>query len=255
MELTQESFFEDIDKFTSETEEYSRNIFSSRNDWNKLNDLLKTYTGFLQSATKDTGSEAARDSGLHYKVGISVKSVRVLFPYLYVSIKGFYDEANAFVRNFVELSLILIDIGYNNESLVYWKNGKPGEFSDIKSVLKRIDKNKDNIPKVDWGAVRYFKDKYYQISQDFSHELKLQNIEKIFKLNGSVKFSDRANEEFTIMRMKSFQSLILNAISLLVGVTNYSELVNRNSSNYPEAIQLKTSYEKLSGEFEKLKHD
>lgn len=227
MELRQEKFFEDIDKFATETETYSRTIFLQYNKYQILNELLKLYTEILKSVTKGIDFQASKAINLHYKIGVSAKSIRVLLPYFYASIKGFYDEANTFVRNFVELSLVLIDIGYNDQSLTFWKNGKPGEFSDIKSILKRIENNKNNIPEIDLKAIEYFKMKYHQVSQDFSHELRLKNIEKIFKNNGSIKFSDRANEEFTLKRMKSFQALILNAISLLLlGVVRYDELVS-----------------------------
>ena len=99
---------------------------------------------------------------------------------------------------------------------------------------------------MDLRAVDYLKTKYHQLSQEFSHELRLQNVEKIFKTDGSVKFSDRANEEFTLKRAESFKALILNATSLFIGVTNYSTIVNSNPSNYPEAVKLKNDFEAFS---------
>ncbi len=252
MDLNINNFLKDIDKFTDETEEYTRTVFDKYNKWQNINKAFEVYFSFLRSITKNMNFDDAKNSNFHYKIGVSIKSVRILLPYFYLSIKGFYDEANILVRNFVELSLVLIDVGYNNQSLIYWKSGKPGEFSDIKNVLKRINDNRNNIPEVDLRAVDYLKTKYNQLSQEFSHELRLQNIEKIFKTNGSVKFSDRANEEFTLKRAKSFKALILNATSLLIGVTNYSTIVNSNPSNYPEAVKLKNDFEAFLGEVETL---
>lgn len=252
MDLNIDNFLRDIDKFTDETEEYTRAIFGKHNKWQNINKTFEIYFSFLRSLTKNIDFANAKNSNLHYKIGISVKSVRILLPYFYLSIKGFYDEANILIRNFTELSLVLIDIGYNNQSLIYWKNGKPGAFSEINDVLKRISDNKYAIPEVDLKAVDYLKTKYYQLSQEFSHELRLQNIEKIFKLDGSIKFSDRANEEFTLKRVESFKALILNATSLLIGVTNYSSLVNSNPSKYPEAVELKNNFEAFHKEMEIL---
>lgn len=243
MDLSVEKFLLDIDKFTDETEGYTRKIFSKHNKWKDINRAFEVYFSFLRSITKNLDFNNAKNSNLHYKIGISVKSVRILLPYFYLSIKGFYDEANILIRNFTELSLVLIDIGYNNQSLIYWKNGKPGEFSEISNVLKRISGNRNAIPEVDLKAVDYLKTKYHQLSQEFSHELRLQNIEKIFKLDGSIKFSDRANEEFTLKRAESFKALILNATSLLIGVTDYSSMVRANPVGYPEAVGLKNSFE------------
>lgn len=243
MDLNVGKFLLDIDRFTDETEAYTRKILSKCNSWQGINKSFEVYFSFLRSVTKNLNFHDAKNSNLHYKIGVSIKSVRILLPYFYLSIKGFYDEANILVRNFVELSLVLIDIGYNNQSLIYWKNEKSGEFSKVNNVLKRIDKNKDNIPEIDLRAVDYLKTKYHQISQEFSHELCLQNIEKIFKSDGLVKFSDRANEDFTLKRADSLKALILNATSLLIGVTNYSFLVNSNPSQYPEAVELKNEFE------------
>lgn len=255
MDLNINNFLKDIDKFTGETEEYTRKIFSKYNKWQSINKAFNVYFSFLRSIAKNVDFSNAKNSNLHYRIGVSIKSVRMLLPYFYLSIRGFYDEANILVRNFVELSSVLIDIGYNDQSLIYWKNGKPGAFSEITNLLKRINKNRDNIPEVDLKAVDYLKTKYYQLSQEFSHELCLQNIEKIFKSDGSVKFSDRANEEFTLKRAESFKALILNATSLLIGVTNYSSLVNSNPSNYPETVKLKNDFEAFLGEIEALKNE
>lgn len=112
MELRQEKIFEDIDKFNTETETYSRAIFLKHDEYSRLDELLKLYTEILKSATKGIDLQTSKVTNLHYKIGVSAKSIRVLLPYFYASIKGFYDEANIFVRNFVELSLVLIDIGY-----------------------------------------------------------------------------------------------------------------------------------------------
>lgn len=252
MNLSSNNFLLDIDKFTDETEKYTRKIFGKHNKWQGINNAFEVYFSFLKSITKNLNFHDAKNSNLHYKIGVSIKSVRILLPYFYLSIKGFYDEANILIRNFVELSLVLIDIGYNTQSLIYWKNGKSGEFSEIKNVLKRIDENKGNIPEVDLRAVDYLKSKYNQLSQEFSHELRLQNIEKIFKSDGSVKFCDKANEKFTLKRADSFRALILNAISLLIGVTNYSSMVRANLANYPEAIGLKNRFENFFKEMDHL---
>lgn len=53
--------------------------------------------------------------------------------------------------------------------------------------------------------------------------------------------------------MKSFQALILNTISLLLGVIRYDELVIKNPEKYPEAVKIKETFEQLSDKFEKLK--
>ena len=243
MNLSTDKFLPDVDKFTDETEEYTRKILSKYNKWQGIDKTFKVFFSFLKSVTKNLDFHDAKNSNLHYKIGVSIKSIRILLPYFYLSLKGFYDEANILIRNFVELSLVLIDIGYNNQSLIFWKNGKSGEFSEINNILKRIEKNKDNIPELDLKAADYLKSKYHQLSGEFSHELRLQNIEKLFKSDGSVKFSDRANEDFTLKRADSFKALILNATSLLIGVTNYSSLVNSNPSQYPEAMNLKNEFE------------
>lgn len=255
MDLSVDEFLLDIDRFTGETETYTRKILSKYNSWQGINKSFEVYFSFLKSVTKNLNFHDAKNSNLHYKIGVSIKSVRILLPYFYLSIKGFYDEANILVRNFVELSLVLIDIGYNNQSLIYWKNGKPGEFSEINNILKRIEENRDNIPEVDLKAVDYLKSKYHQLSQEFSHELRLQNIEKIFKNDGSVKFCDRANEKFTLKRANSFKALILNAISLLIGVTNYPFLVSSNPSQYPEAMKLKNEFEAFLKDMDTLRNE
>lgn len=255
MDLNVGKFLLDIDKFTDETEVYTRKILSKYKRWQSINKAFEVYFSLLKSVTKNLNFHDAKNSNLHYKIGVSIKSVRLLLPYFYLSIKGFYDEANILVRNFVELSLVLIDIGYNDQSLIYWKNGKSGEFSEIDNVLKRIDKNKDSIPKIDLRAVDYLKSKYNQLSQEFSHELRLQNVEKIFKSDGSVKFCDRANEEFTLKRTDSFKALILNATSLLLGVTNYSSLVNSNPSQYPESMKLKNEFEAFLKDMDTLQNE
>lgn len=252
MELDLENFLVDIDKFTCETEEYTRLLFKKYNKWDDLNKAFSIYFSFLKSIIKNVDFSNAKKSKLHYKIGISLKSLRILLPYYYLSIKGFYDEANILIRNYVELSLVLIDIGYNDQSLVYWKNGKSGEFSEIKNVIQRIDSNIDNIPAIDLKAVSYLKSKYHQLSQEFSHELRLGNVEKIFKTDGSVSFSDRANEEFTLTRAESLKALVLNATSLLIGVTEYSTLVNSSLSQYPEAIKLKKEFEGFQDQMKSL---
>ena len=119
MDLNINNFLNDIDKFTDETEEYTRAIFDKHNKWQNINKAFEIYFSFLKSITKNMNFDDARNSNLHYKIGISIKSVRMLLPYFYLSIKGFYDEANILVRNFVELSLVLIDVGYNSQSLIY----------------------------------------------------------------------------------------------------------------------------------------
>ena len=52
MDLNINNFLNDIDKFTDETEEYTRAIFDKHNKWQNINKAFEIYFSFLKSITK-----------------------------------------------------------------------------------------------------------------------------------------------------------------------------------------------------------
>ena len=173
------------------------------------------------------------DSKESWIVSVLIQSVETLLAMYYLSESGFWDNALALNRNFSELLVLAIAIGYDDQCFIDWKNGR-SNFNSFDKIFKRAT-NSPKVPATEKLLLPHLHRYWIESSQIRSHNIRLDSIRTLVK-EGQISFEPKvATPDFQEKRMNTIRNMLLDVVSLLLGIFDYYPVVAAKKSEFPEA--------------------
>lgn len=169
-------------------------------------------------------------------IGVMIQCLETVLAMYYLSESGFWHNALALKRNYVELFSVSIIIGYEKQAYIDWKN-KRNTLKDFGKIIKRIEKS-ENIPQEEKSFIPILKQYWNEASANNSHNTSLNSIRTLVK-SGKIEFEPMVvKKEYLEKRIGALRNMILNLLSLTLGIFNYGEFTEKNSERFPEALNI-----------------
>ncbi len=235
------STFLELDNFVLSARDYFRQHGKQKQA--ELGEIFDLYFNSLSSIGKSKQPKEWSDTREEDVIKVLTKAAQSLFGMYYLSESGFFDLALSLKRNYTELVLVTIAIGYDKQSHTDWKNNRDN-FRDIHEVAKRL-LTLDTVPLVEKQLIPMALKYWDESSQLHSHQISKKAVEEGLSMaNGDINLGSRIiKEEFQIRRINTLRNMCLNIITILLGVFDYVALTEGgNSAKYPEAKALMSKY-------------
>lgn len=169
-------------------------------------------------------------------VSVLVQAVETVLAMYFLSESGFWDNALALKRNYSELLAVAIAIGYDQRCYVDWKNER-SNLSSFAKISKRVQAS-PSVPDV-WKSLLTLLATYWtESSQRFSHHVGRRSIRTVVQ-GGQVYFEPKvATHQFQEARMNALRNMLLNVVSILMGVTDFGRVAYEKREELPEAANV-----------------
>ena len=173
------------------------------------------------------------DSKETWVVSVLIQSIETVLAMYYLSESGFWDNALALNRNYSELLVLSIAIGYDDQCFMDWKM-KRSNFNTFHKIFKRAT-NSPKVPAVEKSLLPHLKRYWIESSQIRSHNIRLDSIRTLVK-GGQIAFEPKvATAEFHEKRLNTIRNMLLDVVSILLGTFDYYPVVAARKSEFPEA--------------------
>jgi len=234
------SSFSEFDSFVVSAREYFRQ--QAKQKQNEVGDTINLCFNFFKSVGKSREPKEWENSREEDVIKVLIKAIQVIFGMYYLSESGYYDLALSLKRNFTELLLVAIAIGYDKQNYIDWKNDRDN-FQDVHKIGKKLFSS-DNIPQPEKDLIPILLKYWDESSQLHSHQISKKAVEGGIKINnGDITLGSHiVKEEYQIMRLNTLRNMALNVITILLGVFDYGNLAEANRSKFPEAPGLIARY-------------
>ncbi|MCJ7515923.1 MAG: hypothetical protein MUO89_08200 [Dehalococcoidia bacterium] len=226
--------FQDIDRLCLE----ARKIFRSHlpEKQGEVEFVFSVCLDLLRSIGKFKKPEEWEDSREEYTLSVLIQAIETVLAMYYLSESGFWDNSLALKRNVAELILIAVAIGYDRQCFVDWKHERDS-FNDYNKILRRVQDSTD-IPDIEKSLLPHLKRYWLESSQLFSHNIRLKSIRTLPK-GGQFKFEPKLAEmEFQEKRLHTIRNMLIDIISISLGIFEYDAVVSRRKSEFPEAPEI-----------------
>jgi hypothetical protein len=226
--------FEDLDRLCLEARKYFRS--HALQDQGDVESVFNLCFDLYKSIGKFKKPEEWKDSGEEYTLSVLIQTIETVLAMYYLSESGFWDNALALKRNVAELMLTAIAIGYDSQCFIDWKNERDS-FGDFNKVLSRVQ-DSTNVPDIERSLVPHLKRYWIESSQFFSHNIRMRSIRTLPE-GGQFKFEPKlADVKFQGERLHTIRNMLLDVISISLGIFEYDEVTKRRMTEFPEAPQI-----------------
>lgn len=237
------STFSEFDSFVVSAREYFRKHAKQKQD--EVEDTFDLCFSFFKSIGKSRNPKEWKNSREEDVIKILTKALQVVFGMYYLSESGYYNLALSLKRNFTELLLVAIAIGYDQLSHIDWKNDRD-DFRDVHKIGKKL-LSCSRIPQPEKELIPILLKYWDESSQLHSHQVTKKAVEEGIRINdgGITLGSHIVKEEFQIKRLNTLRNMALNMTTILLGVFDYGNLAQSNKPMFPEALGLIAKYNNL----------
>lgn len=226
--------FKELDRLSIEARGFFRKNLDETQQ--EFEELFSFCFKLLKSITKFYTPDEWKDSRQEYSLGVLMQSIETVLAMYYLTESGFWDNSLVLKRNFAELLSVAIAIGYDNQCYIDWKNNRDC-FNSFSKIAKRIEQSND-IPEIDKKFLPLLKKYWGESSQTFSHNVSFDSIRTLVK-SGQIKFEPKtATPSFQQKRLRTFRNMVLNIISLLLGIFNYGVVAEYRKEEFPEVLEI-----------------
>src|SRR3990167_4438113 len=225
------SNFSDYDAYVLSAREYFRSHASDKKT--ELAEVVDLFFDLTLSIGKSRTPVEWGKSKEEDTVKVLIKSMQAIFSMYYLSESGFYNLALALKRNFTELLMVAIAIGYDDQCYIDWKNDR-SNFRDMHNIASRLA-GLQSIPDDPEKKLIPILSRYWNESSSLhSHQITKSSInEGMDAKAGDFHLGVRVvTEEFQGRRLNTLRNMCLNVIAVLLGVFEYDELI-KDRAKYP----------------------
>lgn len=233
--MSEVKVFGDLDRLCLEARKHFRDhLLQSQED---IESVFNLCFDLYRSIGKFKKPEEWQNSREEHTLSILIQTIETVLAMYYLSESGFWDNSLAFKRNVAELMLIAIAIGYDSQCFVDWKNERES-FGDFNKILSRVQ-GSTNVPDIEkQQLLPHLKRYWIESSQLFSHNIRLRSIRTLPK-GGQFKFEPKIAEvEFQEKRLHTIRNILIDVISISLGIFAYGEVAKQRRSEFPEAPQI-----------------
>jgi len=187
----------------------------------------------VSSISKLKTPDEWKDSREEATLAVLFQSIETVLAMHYLSESGFWDNALVLKRNFSELLLIAIAIGFDQQCFIDWKHGR-ANFDSFERIYKRVEQS-SNVPEIEKSLLPHLKRYWSESSQLFSHNMSRKSI-RTFVKDGQIHFEPKsASADFQEKRMNTIRNMLLDVISILLGIFQYDKRTFERRADFPEA--------------------
>ncbi len=223
--------FQDLDKLCQQARQHFRNHLSNKQD--EIADVFNLFFDILKSIGKFKTPEEWRESRQEWTIALLVQSIETILGMYYLTESGFWDNALVLKRNFSEILTTAIAIGYDDQCFIDWKHRRQN-CDTFEKIFKRATKSAQ-VPATEKTLLPHIKRYWEESSQLFSHNINPNNIRTLVK-EGQIRFEPKtANAWFQERRMNTIRNMLLDVISVMVGVFDYASIAASRKPEFPEA--------------------
>ena len=231
--------FADIDALILQ----ARAAFRDNKGLGEIEKVFDLYFAFARSIGKFQSQKDWEGGRDEYIIKILSKAIQSLLGMLYLSESGFYDLALSLERNYIELLLIAIAVGYDDRNFTDWERGA-SDFRNAHKVAKKITASA-NVPAPEKEIVTHLTKEWETASSRYAHELHIGNVEEIIQ-SGEIHLGVViADEAMRAKRLETIRSMALNVITVLVGVFRYDTVTIKDKKRFPEALTLIAAFNSM----------
>lgn len=187
----------------------------------------------LRSVGKVRTPEQWRGSKEEAALGVLIQAIETTLAMYYISESGFWDNALVLKRNFSELLLTAIGVGYDQQFFVEWKNAR-SSMGSFERLYRQLSAS-PLVPDIEKSLLPHLKRYWIESSNRFSHNISAKSIRTIVNA-GQVSFEPKsASFEFRDRRINTIRNMILNVLSVLLGMFQYNKIAIERRAEFPEA--------------------
>ncbi|MFH0846285.1 MAG: hypothetical protein V1851_02725 [Patescibacteria group bacterium] len=235
--MSEVNTFTDITKLIDTAEK----TFSEQ-DIKEFEDIEKIFTLTLltmRSISKFYSSDEWKDSNYEYALGVLIQSLETVLSMYSLSRSGFWDNTLVLKRNYSELLAVAIAIGYDQQCFIDWKNNR-GKMKSFGDICKQISAS-NTVPEYPEKELLVILKRYWnESSQVYSHNISLKAIRTLVK-KGQIKFEPKtATIEFETYRLRTLRNMLINILSILMGIFDYGKFTQERKESFPEALKIIT---------------
>lgn len=226
--------FNKIDKLTIEARNYFRKNFNKSQK--EFENIFSFCFIVIESISKFYAPNEWEDSQQGNALGILIQCLETILAMYYLTESGFWDNALILKRNYSELLSVAIAIGYDKKCYVDWKNNRDC-FNNFTKIKNRIEKSND-IPEIDKKLLVILKKYWNESSQKYSHSICINSIRTLLK-SGKFEFEPKiAKPFFQQKRLRTFRNMVLNVLSIILGIFKYGKVTESRKKEFPEALNI-----------------
>jgi len=134
------------------------------------------------------------------------------------------------------LLITAIAIGYDQQCFIDWKNNR-SNFDSFEKIYKRADRS-ENVPPPEKSVLPILKRYWNESSQVYSHYLTPKSIRTLIK-DGQVHLEPKtATYEFQEGRMNTIRNMLLNVVSVLLGIIQFHLVAFQKRDQFPEGKEI-----------------
>jgi hypothetical protein len=224
--------FNDINNLVSA----ARSSFSANKSTQKEDIELVTTTllDAFQSITKIYSPEEWSDSRHEMVVIVLMQCFEGVFANYFLSESGYWENASVLQRNYIELLSISIAIGYDNSLYIDWVHERDN-MKSFRKIMKSL-KESNHVPETKREILTYMDKQWARLSQNYSHNLSKKSL-RTKVVEGKINLEPRVvTVEFQKKRITKCRNMLVNILSVLLGVFDYGKVAESRKSDFPEAL-------------------
>lgn len=228
--MTELSDFDSLERLVEQDREhYHAHSARKKAEINMIFSLLLDIFGSIHKLYSD---EQLKDSQEEAALGVLVQAVETVLAMFFLAESGFWTNSLSLKRNYTELLLAAIAIGYDRQCFIDWKHER-ANFDSFDKMYKRVARS-NSVPQEEKSLLPLLKSYWSESSQRFSHNIKRGSIRTLIK-DGQVHFEPKiVTVEFQEGRMNTIRNMLLNVVSVLLGVVQFGRRAFEVRAHFPE---------------------
>ena len=168
---------------------------------------------------------------LQASIGILSQAMETVFAMYSLSESGFWDNALALKRNFSELLLTAIAVGYDERCFIDWKHDR-GNMASFDKVYRRAESS-HCVPALEKELLPLLKRYWIESSHRFSHNVKRASV-RTMPRDGSISLEpNTVTPNIPGMRLATLRNMMLNVVSVLAGVSDFPRRAYESRESFP----------------------
>jgi len=186
--------------------------------------------GILYSAEELAGSRQAA------AIVVIVQAIEIVLAMYFMAEDGFWDTSLTLKRNYTELLLVGIAIGYDQQCYIDWKHERDN-FDSFTKIYRRVEQN-NLIPSPEKDLLPVLNKYWIESSRLYSHNIKRSSIRTMLA-EGNIGLEPKvATNTFQEERTRTIRNMLVNIVSVLIGITDFARRAYEYREKYPQGARI-----------------
>jgi hypothetical protein len=232
--MNEPSGFASIEAICEQAREQFRSCAASKAD--EIDKVFVLFLDVFRGIGTLYNAKQLGGSSQEAAIAVIVQAVETVLAMYFMAEDGFWTNSLALKRNYSELMLVAMAIGYDPQCFIDWKHERDN-FASFEKIYRRVEESK-NVPPEEKGVLPLLKSYWAESSQHFSHGVLRSSIRTLVR-DGGVQFEPKVVTcDFQEGRMCAIRNMLLNLVSVLLGITNFGPRAYERREEFPEGARI-----------------